>query len=59
VGQTDDIAELLREVRAALRENGAQGCVPWIRRALAARANDSPNDDGDRFARMEAEGWEG
>jgi nitrogen fixation protein NifX len=59
VGRTDDIAELLREVRAALRENSAKGHVPWIRRALAAKANDSPNDGGDRFARMEREGWEG
>jgi nitrogen fixation protein NifX len=80
VGEISDIAELLREVRAALRENGAEGRVPWITRALAtraldtyireshpllaralaakAKASDDPNSES-RFARMEAEGWEG
>jgi nitrogen fixation protein NifX len=62
VGQTDEIAELLREVRVALSaslagnraENGE--CVPWIERALATRAK---ANDHDRFAQMESEGWEG
>ncbi|MDR2365056.1 MAG: nitrogen fixation protein NifX [Zoogloeaceae bacterium] len=56
VGETDDIAELLREVRAALRENGGKGRVPWIERALTTKAK---ANDSDRFARMESEGWEG
>jgi nitrogen fixation protein NifX len=56
VDQTDDIAGLLREVRAALREHGAKDSPSWIGRALAAKEK---ANDAARFARMEAEGWEG
>jgi nitrogen fixation protein NifX len=56
VGQNDDIAGLLREIRAALREDGAESRVPWIARALAARAKANAID---RFTLMESEGWEG
>jgi nitrogen fixation protein NifX len=48
---SDAIEDLLRDIRAALREGG----VPWIKRALAARAKAA---DPDRFVTMDAEGWE-
>ncbi|MDR3214471.1 MAG: nitrogen fixation protein NifX [Azoarcus sp.] len=47
----DTIDDLLREIRAGMREGGA----PWIERALAARAKAAHPD---RFAAMDAEGWD-
>ncbi|MDR1888400.1 MAG: nitrogen fixation protein NifX [Zoogloeaceae bacterium] len=50
--ESDRIEDLLRDVGVAMTEGG----VPWIERALAARAK---ADHPDRFARMEEEGWDG
>ncbi len=51
VDAVDDIDSLLGEISQAMREGG----VSWIDRALAAQAK----AQGDRFAAMDAEGWEG
>ncbi|MDR0716232.1 MAG: nitrogen fixation protein NifX [Azoarcus sp.] len=51
VGETDMIGAILENVGNALREGGA----PWIERALAAKRKAGERD---RFALMEAEGWE-
>jgi nitrogen fixation protein NifX len=52
VNETDAVDELLVEISAAMREGG----VAWIDRALAAQ---SKSESSDRFAAMDAEGWEG
>lgn len=52
VSEVDAIEDLLKEVSTAMVEGG----VPWIDRALAAQAKASGPD---RFAAMEAEGWDG
>ena len=52
VNETDAVDELLVEISAAMREGG----VAWIDRALAAQAK---QETADRFAAMDAEGWEG
>ncbi|MDR3323098.1 MAG: hypothetical protein LBS89_02720 [Zoogloeaceae bacterium] len=51
VEASDAIDDLLRDIHAALREGG----VPWIERALATKARAAAPD---RFAAMDAEGWE-
>jgi nitrogen fixation protein NifX len=50
VGESDQIENLLQDIRNALAEGG----VPWIERALSTREKASQPD---RFARMEEEGW--
>jgi nitrogen fixation protein NifX len=52
VTESDRIGDLLADLSRAMREGG----VPWIERALAARAK-TPAED--RFSRMEEEGWQG
>lgn len=52
VGEVDSVYELLVEVGKAIEEGG----VAWVDRALAAQAKAR---DGDRFADMEDEGWQG
>lgn len=52
VGEVDSVYELLVEVGKAIDEGG----VAWVDRALAAQAKAR---DGDRFADMEDEGWQG
>lgn len=52
VGEVDSVYELLVEVGKAIEEGG----VVWVDRALAAQAK---LRDGDRFADMEDEGWQG
>ena len=52
VNETDAVDELLVEISSAMREGG----VAWIDRALAAQAK---QETADRFAAMDAEGWEG
>ncbi|WP_295510508.1 NifB/NifX family molybdenum-iron cluster-binding protein [Accumulibacter sp.] len=52
ITEHDDVEELLDDIVLALNQGG----VPWIERALAARAR-SRSDQ--RFARMEEDGWEG
>lgn len=52
VGEVDSVYELLAEVGKAIEEGG----VAWVDRALAAQAKAR---DGDRFAGMEDEGWQG
>ncbi|MDR2030974.1 MAG: nitrogen fixation protein NifX [Azoarcus sp.] len=51
VGETDVIDTLLKGIGDAMRQGG----TPWIERALAAKQKQKA---GDRFALMEAEGWE-
>ena len=55
VGESDLIEDLLRDISTAMSEGG----VPWIERALAAREKNSQSPHSDRFAAMEAEGWDG
>lgn len=52
VSETDSIQELLREVAEAMRDGG----VPWVDRALAQQRKAA--GAGDRFNKMEEEGWE-
>lgn len=52
VNEIDAVDELLVEISSAMREGG----VAWIDRALAAQAK---QETADRFAAMDAEGWEG
>ncbi|MCX8146689.1 MAG: NifB/NifX family molybdenum-iron cluster-binding protein [Azovibrio sp.] len=52
VGAVDRIADLIAEVSCAMQAGG----VPWIERALATQAKAGA---ADRFAAMEAEGWDG
>lgn len=52
VGEVDSVYELLVELGKAIEEGG----VAWVDRALAAEAKAR---DGDRFADMEDEGWQG
>lgn len=52
VSEVDSVYELLVEVGKAIEEGG----VAWVDRALAAEAKAR---DGDRFAGMESEGWQG
>ncbi len=52
VSEVDAIDELIQDISAAMVAGG----VPWIDRALAARARSASPD---RFAAMEAEGWDG
>ena len=53
VTESDRIDTLLAEVQAGLLAGG----VPWIERALAVPEKAAPTED--RFAIMEAEGWQG
>lgn len=53
VGDGDAIPALLQDIALAMRDGG----VPWIDRALAQQAKAA--QAGERFARMEQEGWEG
>ena len=52
VDEVDGIDELLSGISQAMREGG----VAWIERAVAAQEKSKADD---RFAAMEAEGWEG
>ncbi len=52
VDEIDGIDELLTEISRAMKEGG----VAWIDRAIAAQTKVA---EGDRFAAMEEEGWEG
>lgn len=52
IGEIDAVDELLAEISRSMTEGG----VPWVDRALAAQAKVAAPD---RFASMEAEGWEG
>lgn len=52
VTEVDAIDELIKDVSQAMQAGG----VPWIDRALAAQSRAAGPD---RFAAMEAEGWEG
>ena len=52
IGETDTVDELLGEISKAMSEGG----VAWIDRAIAAQTKAKSED---RFASMEAEGWEG
>ncbi|MCE1183322.1 MAG: NifB/NifX family molybdenum-iron cluster-binding protein [Rhodocyclales bacterium] len=52
VDEVDGIDELLSGISQAMREGG----VAWIDRAVAAQEKSKADD---RFAAMEAEGWEG
>lgn len=52
VAEVDTIYDLLAEVSRAMGEGG----VAWIDRALAAQRKAA---EGDRFADMEEEGWQG
>lgn len=52
VDEVDAIDALLQEIAQAMREGG----VGWIDRAIAAQHKACAND---RFAAMEAEGWDG
>lgn len=52
VDEVDGIDELLSGISQAMREGG----VAWIDRAIAAQEKSKADD---RFAAMEAEGWEG
>ena len=52
VDEIDGIDELLTEISRAMKEGG----VAWIDRAIAAQTKVA---EGDRFATMEEEGWEG
>lgn len=51
VNEIDTVDELLAEISGAMRNGG----VSWIDRALSAQAKAG----GDRFAEMDAEGWQG
>ncbi|MER2518347.1 MAG: NifB/NifX family molybdenum-iron cluster-binding protein [Candidatus Accumulibacter phosphatis] len=55
INADDDVQELLDAIVLALNQGG----VPWIERALAARAGQHSEHSEQRFARMEEEGWEG
>lgn len=50
VADVDAVDALLADLTRAVKDGG----VPWIDRALAARAKPT-----DRFSRMEEEGWQG
>ena len=52
VNEIDAVDDLLVEISSAMREGG----VAWIDRALAAQVK---QETADRFAAMDAEGWEG
>ena len=52
VNEIDAVDALLLEISTAMREGG----VAWIDRAMAAQSRPVA---ADRFATMEAEGWEG
>ena len=52
VNEIDAVDDLLVEISSAMREGG----VAWIDRTLAAQAK---QEAADRFAAMDAEGWEG
>ncbi|WP_295007916.1 NifB/NifX family molybdenum-iron cluster-binding protein [uncultured Dechloromonas sp.] len=52
VDEVDAIDDLLLDISKAMTEGG----VAWVDRAIAAQGKAKPED---RFASMEAEGWEG
>ncbi len=55
VDEVDGVDDLLGEVSRAMSD----GSVAWVERAIAVRARARAGDSGDRFAGMEAEGWQG
>jgi nitrogen fixation protein NifX len=54
VDEVDAVDELLSEISKAMTEGG----VAWVDRAIAAQTKAKAKAE-DRFASMEAEGWEG
>lgn len=52
IDEVDTVDELLGQISKAMGEGG----VAWIDRAIAAQTKAA---EGDRFAAMEEEGWEG